>query len=213
MKTLIKGKDELSANMKSKVAALTTEATTEEEKINALYKYMQENMRYVSVQLGIGGWQPFSAQYVEQNKYGDCKALSNFMMSMLKEVGIQSYPVLIAAGDTYFEVGEDFTKPLFNHMILHVPSVDYWLECTSNTSPPNYLGSFTADRNVMLVTENGGQLARTPKLTKDDNTEASKVTIALSETGEATIGYELEAHGDRQDWVEGCLRQLFKRGL
>lgn len=198
MNTLMEGKDDLSNEMKSMVVEMTEGLSSTEEKVDVLYKYMQANMRYVSVQLGIGGWQPFSARYVESNKYGDCKALSNFMYAMLKEIGITSYPVLIAAGEDYFEVAEDFTKPLFNHMILHVPSIDYWLECTSNTAPPNYLGHSTSDRNVLLVTEDGGQLARTPKQTNTINKEHSQVAIQLTKEGAAKINYRLEAAGDRQ---------------
>src|SRR5690606_2173354 len=102
MNMLYQGRDELTPIMKANVGELTANAKTDREKIDALYRYMQKNMRYVSVQLGIGGWQPFDAKYVEANKYGDCKALSNFMKALLKEVGIPAYPVLIYNGEKPF---------------------------------------------------------------------------------------------------------------
>ena len=59
---------------------------------------MQNNTRYISIQLGIGGWRPFEAAYVASKGYGDCKALSNYMYSLLKEAGILSYYTLVKAG-------------------------------------------------------------------------------------------------------------------
>ncbi|HMP87161.1 MAG TPA: DUF3857 domain-containing protein, partial [Lacibacter sp.] len=57
-------------------------------KVDALYRFMQENTRYISIQLGIGGWQPFPAAFVAEKRYGDCKALTNYMQALLKEAGI-----------------------------------------------------------------------------------------------------------------------------
>ena len=94
--------------MKTKVKELVKNAPSQEEKIKVLYHYLQENMRYVSVQLGIGGWQTFDAKYVEENKYGDCKALTNFMKSMLKAADIEAYAALIKNGRNVLDQEIDF---------------------------------------------------------------------------------------------------------
>lgn len=178
-------RDNLSAAMVQKVKALTANATTNEEKIDILYQYLQENMRYVSVQLGIGGWQTFDADYVEKNKYGDCKALTNFMKGMLKTVGIKAYASLITAGDQRLEIKENFTTPFFNHVILNVPEEEIWLECTSTDNPINYLGTSTENRPTLLITEKGGILTKTPPI--NNNTQTGKTTIELKGDGAATI--------------------------
>ena len=178
-------RDNLSPAMVQKVKTLTANATTNEEKIAALYGYLQENMRYVSVQLVIGGWQTFDAKYVEENKYGDCKALTNFMKGMLKTAGIKAYASLITAGDQSMEIKEDFTVPYFNHVILNVPEEDIWLECTSTNNPVNYLGTNTADRPTLLITEKGGVLTRTPAIS--NNYQKGKTQITLGEDGSAKV--------------------------
>jgi transglutaminase-like putative cysteine protease len=184
---LYAGRDALPPALAAELHALTADAASNAEKIERLYRYLQRNMRYVSVQLGIGGWQPFDAAYVAQNKYGDCKALSNFMKAMLKEVGIESYPVLIYNGDLRYEVQEDFAISAFNHAILHVPEEDTWLECTSTEYPPGYIGQGNASRNVLLITAQGGRLARTPELKPADNLTSSRTEIVVQADGSAKV--------------------------
>lgn len=211
--TLMKGRDQLSPAMKATVHQLTANAASDQEKIDILYRYLQQNTRYVSVQLGIGGWQPFDAKYVETNKYGDCKALSNFMKAMLAEVGITAWPVLIYSGDIAYEVTEDFATPRFNHMILYVPAQDCWLECTSNTAPPNYLGASTAGRNVLLITDDGGVLARTPDLLPATNITTSEVSIRMSADGQASLALQSIRRGTKQDWYRYAVAELSRAEL
>jgi len=90
MTNLFEGRDELPSGLKAEIHAAVKGAENDAEKVELLYRFMQERTRYVGVQLGIGGWQPFEASYVEQNRFGDCKALSNYMKALLKEVGITS---------------------------------------------------------------------------------------------------------------------------
>ncbi len=198
------GRDKLSPEMAAKVKSLTANASSDQDKINILYKYLQENTRYVSVQLGIGGWQTFDANYVENNKYGDCKALTNFMLSMLKEAGVTAHATLISSGDGEEEIPEDITWPGFNHVVLYVPSEHTWLECTSNHNPPNYLGSSNADRNALLISSEHSKLIRTPKLSAKDNLAEHRANIQLSEDGAATITESSTLHG----WLQESLRYL-----
>lgn len=201
---LSKGRDKLSPQLKSTVRELTAGLATEKEKIAVLYRYLQQNTRYVSVQLGIGGWQPFDANYVEKNKFGDCKALSNFMKALLKEAGIASNPALVKYGDDCMDLSDNFATVAFNHMILYVPSQSTWLECTSSSLPPNYLGSGTDDREVLLITEQGGKIARTPALPTAGNLKRSFTDITLQNTGEAVVAVRSTLSGSLHEWYRGA---------
>ena len=196
---LFDGRNKLPEVLKAEIKTLTVDAKTDIEKIEILYKYMQENMRYVSVQLGIGGWQPFDAEYVYRNKYGDCKALTNYMYAMLGEVGVETYPALIQRGDQYYEINEDFVSSNFNHVVLHIPSEDYWLECTSTDYPPNYLGASNANRNALLIKKEGGHLIKTPELGFVQNVQSTNTQITLLVDGGADIESQVNCMGTKHE--------------
>jgi Domain of Unknown Function with PDB structure (DUF3857)/Transglutaminase-like superfamily len=170
---------------KAQIAALLQGAATQKEKIARLYKYVQQNMRYVSIQLGIGGFRPFAVSFVDNKKYGDCKALANYMHNLLEVAGIPSWPALVNAGRTEEPADPNFPSNVFNHVILcAVPDGDTtWLECTSNTSEVGKLGAFTENRYALLLTEQGGKLVPTPKSKPADNLFAASSTIALADDG------------------------------
>ncbi len=98
---------------------LVKEAKTENEKVKMIYNYLQKNFRYVSIQLGIGGYKPFPASFTDQKKYGDCKGLSFYMHAVLKSIGIKSYVALINAEYNREPVDPLFPCNQFNHMILY----------------------------------------------------------------------------------------------
>lgn len=182
---LNKGRNELPESVKQQVGKLLEGVSNTEDKIEKLYQFLQANTRYVSIQLGIGGWQPFDAKYVAANKFGDCKALTNFMVSLLKEAGIPSYYVLITAGKGKKGLSEDFPGPYFNHVITCVPNDkdSIWLECTSQTTSAGYLGSFTGDRNALLIAEDGGYVVHTPSYSADKNLQSRNINASIDTDG------------------------------
>src|SRR5436190_5010380 len=173
---LNKGRDQLPPAIKQTVHALTDQVVDPKEKIRILYEYLQKNTRYISIQLGIGGFQPFPASEVATKSYGDCKALSNYMYALLKEANIKSCYTEIKSGKDEKFFMPDFPSDQFDHIILCVPlRIDtVWLECTSQALPAGYLGGFTADRFALAVDVNGGKLVHTPKYGLTDNVETRK---------------------------------------
>lgn len=161
---LNKGRNELPEEFKSKIRSMVMDVDSPYEKIKILYSYLQKNYRYVSIQLGIGGWQTMKADQVVDYSYGDCKALTNLMQAMLETIGIPSNYTLVFAGSDVDDIETDLPSNQFNHVILQVPMNEnpVWLECTSNLLPAGYLGDFTKNRHVLVTNAEGGFLTKTP---------------------------------------------------
>lgn len=208
--TLNAGRDQLPEKIKAEVHSLTDGLKTPQEKISTLYRYMQKNTRYISIQLGIGGWQTFDAAYVASKGYGDCKALSNYMRSLLKEAGIPSHYTIVFGGTYPPDILEDFSMNQFNHVILCVPlgKDTTWLECTSQTLPPGYLSDFTCNRAVLLVEDNGGKLVRTPKYPMGQNKQLRSITASINQTGDLSGQVKTLYTGLQQDWCHGLVNYL-----
>ncbi|MEP7255371.1 MAG: DUF3857 domain-containing protein [Ferruginibacter sp.] len=181
--------------------AMVKNAVTDREKAEILYSYMQNNMRYVSIQLGIGGLRPFPASFVDDKKYGDCKALSNYLKSALDAVGVKASIVIIQGGMNPRNVLEDFPANYFNHAILCIPQLKdtIWLECTSTTLPFAELGPFTENRKAMMVTDNGGVLVNTPVSNYNTNTESVNTVIEVNADGGAKVNALCTLKGEGRD--------------
>lgn len=188
---------------------LVTGQITDVDKAKVLYNYMQQNMRYVSIQLGIGGLRPFPADFVQEKKYGDCKALSNFMQAALQIVGVKSYSAIIKSGANQYSVSDDFPEHAFDHVILCIPQPkdSIWLECTSKYTDFNVLGDFTENRKAMLVTENGGVLVSTPKSKCTENVFDCKTDIVLNTDGGGTVSSKILCKGEYKFNMVGSLYQ------
>jgi transglutaminase-like putative cysteine protease len=213
--SLLKGKDVMPEAIKQKVHELTNGITDKKEKVKVLYNFLQQNTRYISVQLGIGGWQPFDANYVYIKRYGDCKALSNYMVALLKEAGINANYVLIRAGDDAEDIITDFPSNQFNHATVCVPinKDTMWLECTSQTVSAGYQGDFTGNRHALLIDDKGGHVISTTVYRAEDNVQLRSITSTIDETGKLTANINTHYACLQQDNLQGKINHLSKDKL
>ena len=193
-----KDKRKLTETEKSEVKKLVKDARTDQEKAEILYSYLQHNFRYVSIQIGIGGQIPFSAGSVDSSKYGDCKALSNYMCAMLNTVGIEAYPTLINAGSDLHPIDTTFPSSRFNHCILYaqIDNKPTWMECTSNSMPFGELGSFTENRYGLMLTDDGGKIINTPRSKAELNTMNVYNEVNISADSKAKISGSIDLSGE-----------------
>lgn len=166
---------------------LISSSNDKKETIKRLYHYLQDHTRYINVSIGIGGMKPYPASYVSTNKYGDCKALTNYMKTLLKYAGIESFYTIIYANEQPKTLKKDFPSQQFNHVILAVPldNDTIWLENTSPINPFGYIGSFTQNRDALLIAKNNSKLVNTPSLKASQNQKCTKIEFDLSSTGDA----------------------------
>lgn len=206
---LYAGRGVLPPEALAQVRQLCAGLSSPKEKARVLYEKLQSTTRYVSVQLGVGGWQPFDANYVFTRGYGDCKALSNYMVAMLNAVDVNAFPVLIRHGADEPDVLKDFSSNQFNHAIVCVPFAQdtVWLECTSQISPFGFLGADTEDRNALLLSPVGGKLVRTPMSKPEDNQQVRHALITLSATGDGRGKVRTLYTGNQHDRVRAALAQ------
>ncbi|MBI2416630.1 MAG: DUF3857 domain-containing protein [Ignavibacteriales bacterium] len=154
-------------------------------KARKLYEYMQDRTRYISVQLGIGSWKPFPAEYVHKRGYGDCKALTNYLKVILQSAGISSFPVIIHMAGKGFRLKENFPSNQFNHVILGLPLANdtMYIECTSSTQPFAKIHEGIENRSALWLSPDGCRIVVLPPSSASANMQLQKSNVNLSTGG------------------------------
>jgi len=179
------GKDGLSAETQVQIRKSISGLDNDRDKIAVLYQYLQNKVRYVSIQIGIGGWQPIAAETVDRLAYGDCKALTNYMKSLLDIAGIKSYYTLVNAGEDAFTIDQNFPSNQFNHAFLCAP-VDndtLWLECTDQKLPFGFSSTFTDDRKALIIDSTKAELVRTRVFPISENKKCRSAYMNMNTNG------------------------------
>jgi hypothetical protein len=129
-----------SPELQAKVQQLVPALSSGDDKIRILSAFVQKEVRYVAIEIGIGGYQPHAASSTLSNKYGDCKDKATLLMVMLREAGVQSYPVLVHS--TRGLTRPEFPSPYqFNHMIVAIRvGADSQYKSTPATTDEGMLG-------------------------------------------------------------------------
>jgi Domain of Unknown Function with PDB structure (DUF3857)/Transglutaminase-like superfamily len=214
---LTRGRRDTNPEIKQKVAELTAKALTPLDKMKALAQFVQHDIRYVAIELGIGGFQPHSAADVFAHRYGDCKDKATLMAAMLHEIGVDSYYVVINAERG--SVTPDMpANNGFNHAILaiHLPSADpslvatmqhsklgqlLFFDPTNELTPFGQIGGHLQENYGLLVTPSGGELVELPRLPVTMNTIHRTGKLTLDATGKLTGSISEMRLGDRA-WSE-----------
>ena len=196
---ILLGTDELPETTTAKIKALVGNETDPVKKARIIYDYVQQKSRYVSIQVGIGGWKPMPASDVDRLGYGDCKALSNYTRALLKAVDVPSYYTVVYGDKNKRDIDPEFVSMQGNHVMLTVPdgSRYIWLECTSQDNPFGYQAKFTDDRNVLVIKPDGGEILHTRIYSDKTNSQNSKGGYVISETGALTGAISITSEGSQ----------------
>lgn len=189
---LIKNLNDLPQTEIDKINSLVAGIDNPIEKIKILYHYLQDVTRYVNITIETGGMKPYPASYVATNKYGDCKALTNYFKSVLEVIGIKSYYSKVYADDVILKIDKTFPSQQFNHVILSVPidNDTIWLDCTSK-GPFNYLGTFTQGREAFVVEAENSHFSHTPILTAEQVVNSRDIHVKYDlNSGNAELNFK-----------------------
>jgi hypothetical protein len=200
---IAQGRRDASPEIKQEVASLTASATTPLAKMQALAKFVQQDIRYVAIELGIGGWQPHSAAEVFSHRYGDCKDKATLMSSMLSQIGVDSYYVVINSERGSVTPDTPANPFVFDHVILAIKLPDgvsdpslvatvkhprlgslLYFDPTNEMTPFGQIGGYLQANYGALVTPDGGELVQLPQQAPTMNSIArtGKFTVDASGT-------------------------------
>lgn len=185
---LLQGRDQLPQPLIDKLRQLTDTCHSDRSRVEAVRRFMAQTTRYVSIQLGIGGWQPMSATEVYQKGMGDCKALTNYFCSMLHALGLPADYVLISTDDR--QMLPDFpTLQQFDHVVARVPlpADTLWVECTNPNLPAGYVPEGWSGHEALVISDQGIVKALTPCLPDDECREENHYLVEVDPQGNATI--------------------------
>jgi hypothetical protein len=225
---LAQGRRDASQEIKQKVAELTGSKATQLEKMRALAQFAQRDVRYVAIQLGIGGWQPHPASDIFVHRYGDCKDKATILSTMLKEIGVTSYYVSVNTERGTVTPATPATR-WFNHEILAIKLPD-GLEDTSlvavlthpklgrllifdptdDMTPIGQLRGALQANYALLVTPEGGELVELPKLPALLNGVQRTAKLTLNPTGTLSGDVREVRVGDRAAAQRAALRSVTK---
>lgn len=202
---LLTGTDKIPQTTIDEVRALTAGLEDPIERAKVVYKYMQDKTRYISIQVGIGGWKPMMANDVDKLGYADCKGLTNYTKALLEAVDVTSYYTVVYGGNAIRSIDKEFSSIEGNHVILCVPQEDenIFLECTSQTSPFGFTAGFTDDRDVLLVKPEGGEIVHTKVYEADDSIQKTVSNVVLDESGSISAKVNIASTGFQYNLHEG----------
>lgn len=196
---ILSGTTDLPEETKAKIKTIVGNEKDPIKKAKLVYDFVQKKSRYVSIQVGIGGWKPMLATDVDRLGYGDCKALTNYTKALLQAVDVPSYNTILYGDTNKTNIESDFVSMQGNHMILSIPNGNQyiWLECTSQDDPFGYQGTFTDDRDVLVMKPEGAEIVRTKIYEDNGNTQIEKGTYTIDENGHFSGSILINSEGSQ----------------
>lgn len=209
----------------AQVDGLSSGAPDKLAKIDALYSYVSRQIRYVAIEIGVGGYQPHYPADVLKNKYGDCKDKATLLISMLNKIGLRGYPALVG---TRGDVEADPSAPTlatFDHMVVALPvpaslraAVEkfpaydsrnqiLWLDPTSEFDPLGQLPEMDQGVFALIAYPDHGDLQRIPESLPEQNGSEYAVNVQLQPEGGGSAGVEAKYFG-----ASNSSRHFFYRG-
>jgi hypothetical protein len=213
---LTMGRSDPSPEIRQKVADLTAGKPTTLARIQAIAAFVQADIRYVAIELGIGGWQPHPAADVFAWRYGDCKDKATLMASMLHEIGVDAYFVVININRGVVSQAPPPDVGAFNHVVLAIKLPDevkdnsldailfhpklgrlLFFDPTNEFTPFGQIGGYLQENYGLVVAGQGSELLELPRQSTDTNGIRRTARMKLGSDGTLEGDFEEVRVGDR----------------
>ena len=193
----------------TQVNSLSASKANDLAKIEALYTYVSRQIRYVAIEIGIGGYQPHQAADVFKNKYGDCKDKANLLITMLNKIGFRGYPALVGVRGQVEADPAVPTLATFDHMIVALPvpaglkaAVErfpaydskaqiLWIDPTSEADPLGQLPEMDQGVFALIAYPDHGDLRRIPEAPVELNGTQYTAHVRLQADGTGSADVEV----------------------
>ena len=197
--TLEKDRTTPSDAIRAKAADLTSGLSNEMDKLQAIYTYVSENYRYVSLSFGAGRFQPHAASEVFVNEYGDCKDKHTLLAAMADAIGLHAYAALTSSTH---KVDASFPSPAqFNHVITYIPvgKDTVWLDTTADLAPFRLLLPTVRGKSALVVGVAGeSEIKEVPKAPAVPNVAQIDLTGTINELGTLDADVRMTFRGDSE---------------
>lgn len=202
--------EEGSAELEKQVSELLEGAASEEEKVQRICRWVQDEIKYIAFEDGYGGMIPRSAESVCAKRYGDCKDMAYLMHKMCDIAGIKTYLTWIGTRDIPYDYDEMPTPIVDNHMILTWgdPEAPKWLDATHSTMefgvPPSGLQGKQA---LLRISDNEYKVVRVPVMDPNYSRWIERISLSL-EDGLVNGSSSLEVRGYYRSAISGQFKYI-----
>ena len=199
---------EVTPDIRTKAQEITKGLINEREKIEAVFYFMETNVKYVAADLNRGGFKPHAASEVLKNKYGDCKDQTVLFVSLLKALGIEAYPALINS-NPHDEIDTAVPAPNFDHAIVYIPLKEghLWLDTTTGIAKFPRLSWQNQNKWSLVIDGRKGKLMKTTGSDPEENEAGLSIEATFNDSS-AVIKTVVMADGAFGDWLRMVVKTL-----
>ena len=201
--------DAVNDAMKAKVEELTNGLTNRQEKINAIFRFVSQDIRYmgITVEDEAPGYEPHTVSFTFDNRYGVCRDKAALLVAMLRLAGFDAYPVLIYVGP---KKDPEVPQPWFNHAITAVRNENgtWQLMDSTNENTRDLLPAYLCNRSYLVAHPDGDPLRTSPVVPPDDNMLAIQIDASLNDDNLLSADAHLSFDGINDTAYRGRLATL-----
>lgn len=172
--------------LKNTVDSIIAGKTTETDKAKSIYKWVQQNIRYVAFEDGLEGFRPRQAAEVCNKKYGDCKDMSSIITQMLRIAGIKAYYTWIGTRDLPYDY-TDLALPIDDNHMISTANIDGQWIFLDGTDPHATFGTppsgIQNKQALISISETAYKILRVPVIPAENNRMVDTTTISFTDGG------------------------------